>query len=83
MSDTRHHFPGQGHIDQVRNAFWRNYGNGASVMAPSLKPVAPLGLSGVVALRGRLDATIPAWVGSWAGAWLVGAAEGRRLDPPR
>ena len=35
MSDARHHFPDQSHIVQVRDALWRNYGNGASVMVGS------------------------------------------------
>ena len=35
MSNARHHFSDQSHIDQVRDALWRNYGNGASVMVGS------------------------------------------------
>ena len=35
MSDARHSFPDQSHIDQVRDALWRNYGNGATVMVGS------------------------------------------------
>ncbi len=35
MSNARLHFPDQSHMDQVRDALWRNYGNGASVMVGS------------------------------------------------
>ena len=35
MSDAKDHFPDQSHIDQVRDALWRNFGNGASVMVGS------------------------------------------------
>ena len=35
MLDTRHLFPDQSHIDQVRDALWANSGNGASVMIGS------------------------------------------------
>ena len=35
MLDARHLFPDQSHIDQVRDALWRYYGNGASVMVGS------------------------------------------------
>ena len=35
MLDTGHHFPDQSNIDQVRDALWESYGNGASVMIGS------------------------------------------------
>ena len=35
MLDARHLFPDQSHINQVRDALWGNYGNGASVMIGS------------------------------------------------
>ena len=35
MEGARHIFADQSHIDQVRDALWRNYGNGASIMVGS------------------------------------------------
>ena len=35
MLDARHLFVDQSHIDQVRDALWGDYGNGASVMVGS------------------------------------------------